>query len=107
MEISALTGLERAEPSLEVTLRATWTRHRCQDAPGRIASGRGTDTAAGATGDQHDPLGVLVGGPSVPARAGTAGRSPKVGRWSRHPRQPCLGFCRPPWAETPVATTKA
>jgi transposase-like protein len=37
VEISALTGLERAEPSLEVMLRAKWTRHRCQAAPGRIA----------------------------------------------------------------------
>lgn len=62
VEISALTGLERAEPSLEVMLRAKWTRQRCQAAPGRIASGRGADAGVGVTGDQHDPLGVLVGG---------------------------------------------
>ena len=30
-------GAGRAEPSLEVMLRAKWTRHRCQAAPGRIA----------------------------------------------------------------------
>jgi len=30
VEIRAVTGLERAEPSLEVMLRAKWTRHRCQ-----------------------------------------------------------------------------
>ena len=37
VETRALTGLERAEPSLEVMLRAKWTRQRCQAAPGRIA----------------------------------------------------------------------
>ena len=37
VETRALTGLERAEPSLEVMLRAKWTRQRCQDAPGRMA----------------------------------------------------------------------
>ena len=37
VETSALTGLDRAEPSLEVMVRAKWTRQRCQAAPGRIA----------------------------------------------------------------------
>ena len=37
VETRALTGLERAEPSLEVMVRAKWTRQRCQDAPGRMA----------------------------------------------------------------------
>lgn len=37
VEIRAPVGLERAELSSEVTLRAKCTRHRCQEAPGRIA----------------------------------------------------------------------
>lgn len=37
VEISALTGLERADPRRWVTLRAKCTRQRCQPAPGRIA----------------------------------------------------------------------
>ena len=79
MEISALTGLERAEPSLEVMLRAKWTRHRCQAAPGRIASGRGADAGVGVTGDQHDTLGVLVGGdPQPPLAQGPQEGGPKV-----------------------------
>lgn len=36
-EISALIGLECLEPNFWVTLRAKWTRQRCQPAPGRIA----------------------------------------------------------------------
>ena len=80
MEIRALTGLERAEPSLEVMLRAKWTRHRCQAAPGRIASGRGADAGVGVAGDQHDPLGVLIGGNLQPPLAqGAQEGGPKVG----------------------------
>src|SRR3546814_2404317 len=37
VEISALTGLERADPTFWVTLRAKWTRHLCHPALGRIA----------------------------------------------------------------------
>ena len=72
--------MERAEPSLEVMLRAKWTRHRCQDAPGRIASGRGADAGVGVAGDQYDPLGVLVGGdPQSPLAQGPQEGGPEVG----------------------------
>ena len=80
VEIRAVTGLERAEPSLEVMLRAKWTRQRCQAAPGRIASGRGADAGVGVAGDQHDPLGVLIGGNRQPPFAqGAQEGGPKVG----------------------------
>ena len=60
-------------------LRAKWTRHRCQAALGRIASGRGPDTWVGVTGDQHDALGVLVGGdPQSPLAQGSQEGGPKV-----------------------------
>ena len=80
VETSALTGLDRAGPSLEVMLRAKWTRQRCQAAPGRIASGRGADAGVGVAGDQHDPLGVLVGGDPQPLLAqGPQEGGPEVG----------------------------
>src|SRR3546814_8715558 len=37
VEISALTSLERADPTFWVTLRAKWNRHRSHPALGRIA----------------------------------------------------------------------
>ena len=111
VEIRALTGLERAEPSLEVMLRAKWTRHRCQAAPGRIASGRGPDAGVGVAGDQHDPLGVLVGGdPQTPLAQGPQEGGPKVGGLSvadRHAQDSAdvLGprpRWRPPGPERPL-----
>lgn len=79
MEIRALIGLERTKSSLEVTLRAKWTRQHCQAAPGRIASGRGADTGVGVASDQYDSLGVLVGSDcQSPLAQGPQERGPKV-----------------------------
>ena len=66
VETRALTGLERAEPSLEVMLRAKRGAAALPGGPGQDGPDGGADAGVGVTGDQHDPGGILRGGDLEP-----------------------------------------
>ena len=76
VETRALTGLERAEPSLEVMLRAKRGAAALPGRPGQDGPDRGADAGVRVTGDQHDPGGILRGGDLEPPFA----QGPQEGR---------------------------
>ena len=76
VETSALTGLERAEPSLEVMVRAKRGAAALPGGSGKDRPDGGADAGVGVTGDQHDPGGILRGGDLEPPFA----QGPQEGR---------------------------
>jgi len=66
VETRALTGLDRAEPSREVMVRAKWGAAALPGRPGKDRPDRGPDAGVRVTGDQHDPGGILRGGDLEP-----------------------------------------
>ena len=107
VETRALTGLEWAEPSREVMVRAKWTRQRCQAAPGRIALTAARMPAWASPVVQDHALGVVGGGDLEPPFAqGPQDKDVQKSVVSASPRA-IPRISRRPWADTPVATTSA
>ena len=61
METRAPAGLERAEPSLEVMLRAKRGAAALPGGSGKDRPDGGADAGVGVTGDQDHALGVVGG----------------------------------------------
>ena len=81
-------GASRAQPGGDVVGEVDPTP--LPGGAGQDRLDRGADAGVGVAGDQYDPWGPGRWRPSVPARAGTAGRRSKS-RWSQRRRAPCLG----------------
>ena len=107
VETRALTGLERAEPSREVMLRAKRGAAALPGRPGKDRPDRGPDAGVRVTGDQHDPGGILRGGDLEPPFAqGPQDKDVQKSTVSASPRA-MPRISRRPWADTPVDTTSA
>lgn len=91
VETSALTGLERAEPSREVMLRAKWTRQRCQAAPGRIALTAARMPACASLVTRTTPVGSSGEGTLSPRSRRDRKTRTSRSRPSRRPPGPCPG----------------
>ena len=61
VETRASAGLNQADPSLEVMLRAKRGAVVLPGGPGQDRPDRGPDAGVRVTGDQHNPLGVVGG----------------------------------------------
>ena len=76
VETRALTGLDRAEPSLEVMLRAKRGAAVLPGGSGQDRPDGGADSGVGVAGDQDHALGVVGGGDLEPPFA----QGPQEGR---------------------------
>ena len=106
VETRAPAGLERAEPSLEVMVRAKWTRQRCQAAPGRIALTAALMPACASLVTSTTPVGSSGEGTLSPRSRRDRRKDVQKSVVSASPRA-MPRISRRPSADTPVATTRA
>ena len=107
VETRALTGLDRAEPSREVMLRAKRGAAALPGGPGKDRPNRGPDAGVRVTGDQDHALGVVGRGDLEAAFAqGPQDKDVQKSTVSASPRA-MPRISRRPSADTPVATTRA
>ena len=107
VETSALTGLERAEPSLKVMLRVKRGAAALPGGPGQDRPDGGPDAGVRITGDQDHALGVVGRGDLEAALSqGPQDKDVQKSVVSASPRA-MPRISRRPSADTPVATTSA
>ena len=107
VETSALTGLERAEPSLKVMLRVKRGAAALPGGPGKDRPDGGPDAGVRITGDQDHALGVVGRGDLEAALSqGPQDKDVQKSVVSASPRA-IPRISRRPSADTPVATTSA